>query len=160
MLLRTGVFTQVKRTTKLVTTFFYTGYSPLAPGTVGSLGGLVIYFLVRNNTSLYVFTTIFIFAMGILFSGQAEKIYGKKDAPAIVIDEVCGMLLSLLFVPFGVYSVVLGFFLFRLFDIFKPFPARSVERVPGSFGVMFDDVIAGLYTNIVLQIIFRFFVKS
>jgi len=145
----------VKRRIKAVTSFFYMGHSPFAPGTVGSLGGLIVYFLIKNNALLYGFVLIFLFALGILFAGEAEKIYKKKDEPRIVIDEVCGMLLTLFFVPVSVYSVVLGFLLFRVMDIMKPFPAKRIEKLAGSVGIMFDDVVAGIYANLILQVIFR-----
>ena len=74
----------------------------------------------------------------------------------IVIDEACGMLLSLYFVPFSMFSVILGFFLFRITDILKPWPAKRMEKLSGSMGIMFDDIVAAFYTNAILQIIARF----
>ena len=109
----------------------------------------------RNNEVLYAFTILFLFALGVLFAGEAEKVYRRKDPAMIVIDEACGMMLALFFVPFSLYSVILGFFLFRLFDILKPPPAKRLEKLTGSLGIMFDDVVAALYTNIILQIVFR-----
>ncbi len=90
-----------------------------------------------------------------LFAGEAEKIYGGKDAGMIVIDEACGILLSLFLVPFSLYSVILGFFLFRAMDVLKPPPAGRAEKLSGAAGVMLDDIVAALYTNIILQVIFR-----
>lgn len=145
----------MRKKVKLITSFFYLGHSPFMPGTVGSLGGLIVYFLVRYNDILYAFTILFLFTLGVIFAGEAEKIYKRKDPAMIVIDEACGMLLALFFVPFSLYSVMLGFFLFRIFDILKPPPARRLERLTGSLGIMFDDVVAALYTNIILQIVFR-----
>lgn len=145
----------MRRKVDLITSFFYLGHSPFMPGTVGSLGGLVIYFLVRNNDILYAFSILFLFTLGVLFAGEAEKIYKRKDPAMIVIDEACGMLLALFFVPFNLYSVIVGFFLFRIFDILKPPPARRLEKLTGSLGIMFDDIVAALYTNIILQVIFR-----
>ena len=75
----------------------------------------------------------------------------------IVIDEACGMLLSLFFVPYSLFLAVLGFFLFRVFDILKPPPAKRMEKLTGSMGIMFDDIVAALYTNFILQIIARIF---
>jgi phosphatidylglycerophosphatase A len=125
------------------------------PGTIGSFGGLVIYFFVFDNDFLYALSILLLFALGILFAGEAERHYGIKDPPAIVIDETCGMLLALFFVPPSIYSVILGFIFFRLFDILKPPPMRKIEKMKGSLGIMFDDIAAALYTNIFLQIIFR-----
>lgn len=145
----------MRKRVKLITSFFYLGHSPFMPGTMGSLGGMIVYFIVRNNDILYAFSILFLFTLGVLFAGEAEKIYKHKDPKMIVIDEACGMLLALFFVPFNTYSVILGFFLFRIFDILKPPPARRLERLTGSLGIMFDDIVVALYTNIILQIIFR-----
>jgi len=127
---------------------------------MGSLGGLVVYFLVRNNDILYGFSILFLFILGMLFAGEAEKVYKRKDAKMIVIDEACGMLLSLYFVPYSMFSVVLGFFIFRILDILKPWPAKRMERLTGATGVMFDDIVAAIYTNIILQVIFRIVAQS
>ncbi|MFH1189991.1 MAG: phosphatidylglycerophosphatase A [Candidatus Omnitrophota bacterium] len=148
----------MRKKVEFITSFFYLGHSPFMPGTMGSLGGLILYFIVRNNDILFAFSILFLFTLGVLFAGEAEKVYRRKDPAMIVIDEACGMLLALFFVPFSLYSVILGFFLFRIFDILKPPPARRLEKLTGSLGIMFDDVIAALYTNIVLQIIFRILV--
>ena len=129
------------------------------PGTMGSLAGLAIYFLVKRNEILYGFMILFLFMLGMLFAGEAEKIYKRKDANMIVIDEATGMLLALFTVPSNPFSIILGFFLFRIFDILKPPPAKAMEKVTGSMGVMFDDIIAAIYTNFILQIIFRFIIQ-
>ena len=147
----------MRKRIKLVTSFFYLGHSPFMPGTMGSLGGLAVYFLVRNNEILYGFSILFLFVLGIMFSGEAEKVYKQKDAKMIVIDEACGMLLALFFVPMNLFAVILGFFLFRIFDILKPPPAKKMEKLTGSLGIMFDDIVAAIYTNLILQVIFRFF---
>ena len=147
----------MRKRVKLITSFFYLGHSPFMPGTVGSLGGLMVYALVKNNEILYGFTILFLFMLGVIFAGEAEKIYKRKDARMIVIDEACGMLLALFFVPRTMFSVILGFFLFRILDILKPPPAKKVEKLTGSLGVMFDDIIAAIYTNIILQILTRIF---
>lgn len=149
----------MKKRIKLITSFFYLGHSPFMPGTMGSLGGLIVYFLVRDNEILYGFSILFLFLLGIMFSGEAEKIYKRKDAKMIVIDEACGMLLALFFVPMNLFAVILGFFLFRILDILKPPPAKRMEKLTGSLGVMFDDIVAAIYTNLALQIIFRFFMR-
>ena len=149
----------MRKRIKFITSFFYLGHSPFMPGTMGSLGGLLIYFLVKNNDLLYGFSILFLFVLGILFSTEAEKIYKRKDARMIVIDEGCGMLLALFFVPYSMFSVVIGFFLFRIFDILKPPPAKRMEKLTGGMGVMFDDIIAAIYTNLILQVMFRIFFR-
>ncbi len=147
----------MKKRIKFITSFFYLGHSPFMPGTMGSLGGLIVYFLVKDHDLLYGFSILFLFFLGVLFAGEAEKIYKHKDAKMIVIDEACGILLALFFVPYSMLSVILGFFIFRILDILKPPPAKKVEKLTGSLGVMFDDVIAAIYTNLILQVIFRIY---
>ena len=142
----------MRRLIKMTTSFFYLGHSPFAPGTLGSLAGLLIYFVVKDKLPIYVFSLLFVFFLGIIFSTEAERIYKRKDAKMIVIDEVCGMMLSMLLVPYNFWLMWLGFLLFRFFDIVKPPPAKRIEKFSGAFGVMFDDIIAAIYTNFILQI--------
>jgi len=138
---------------KTVSTFFYIGYLPLIPGTFGSLAGLCVFYLIKNDPFVYMLSTCFLIVLGFLISGQAERIYNRKDARCIVIDEVSGMLLSLMFIPYDIRLVIVGFFLFRILDALKPYPAGSLERFKGSIGIMSDDIVAGLYTNLILQVI-------
>jgi phosphatidylglycerophosphatase A len=145
----------MRRLIKFTTSFFYLGHSPLMPGTLGSLAGLLIYFVVKGSLPVYIFSVLFLFILGMMFSSEAERIYKRKDAQMIVIDEACGMMLSLLFIPYNFWIMFLGFLLFRLFDILKPPPARAIEKFSGAFGIMFDDIIAAIYTNFILQVITR-----
>ncbi|MDP3789863.1 MAG: phosphatidylglycerophosphatase A [Candidatus Omnitrophota bacterium] len=147
----------MRRLIKITTSFFYLGHSPFMPGTLGSLAGLVIYFVVKDKFPVYAFSIIFLFLLGILFATEAEKIYKRKDAQMIVIDEACGMMLAFFLVPYNVYIMILGFVLFRVLDILKPPPARRIEKFSGAFGVMFDDIIVAIYTNFILQIVARLF---
>ncbi|MCX5667077.1 MAG: phosphatidylglycerophosphatase A [Candidatus Omnitrophica bacterium] len=147
----------MRKIVKITTSFFYLGHSPFMPGTLGSLAGLLIYFVVKDKLPIYTFSVLFLFFLGILFSSEAERIYKRKDAKTIVIDEVCGMMLSLFLVPYSVWIMILGFALFRVFDILKPPPAKAIEKFSGAFGIMFDDIIAAIYTNFILQIICRIF---
>ncbi len=145
----------MKNPADFIASFFYVGHSPVMPGTIGALAGLLVYYVVKDNIVLYGFSIVFLFALGAIFSAEAEKIYKKKDAKAIVIDEVCGMLLTLYLLPYRVMVVIVGFIVYRFFDIVKPPPVRRVERLVGSWGVMLDDVIAAIYTNIILQVLVR-----
>ncbi len=149
-----------KKAVRLITSFFYLGRSPFMPGTIGSLGGLIAYFIVGRNEIVYAFAVLFLFTLGVLFSGEAERIYKRKDPSVIVIDEATGMLLALYCVPYSPLAVVLGFFLFRVFDILKPPPARQIDRRAGALAIMLDDVVAAIYTNLILQVIFRVFIIS
>ena len=140
---------------KALSTFFYIGYLPLIPGTFGSLAGLGIFYLIKGNSFVYILSTVSLTALGFLITAQAERVFNKKDARCIVIDEVSGMLLSLAFIPYSLKLAVIGFIIFRILDALKPFPAGRVENFQGSSGIMGDDIIAGLYTNIILQVLLR-----
>lgn len=134
---------------------FYSGYAPFASGTVGSLVGIAIYFLLEKlPLILYAILTAAILLCGVWLSDKAEAILGKKDSGVIVIDEIAGYLVTLFALPMTWQTVIGGFLLFRLYDIFKPFPIRMLEqRLPGGWGVMFDDILAGVYANLTLRIL-------
>jgi phosphatidylglycerophosphatase A len=140
---------------KTLSTVFYVGYLPFIPGTFASIVGLFLFYLIKDNIFLYIFFTLILIILGFLISGKAEKVFGKKDARFIVIDEVSGMLLALIFIPYEIKLVIMAFLLFRILDAFKPYPSDKLERLTGSIGIMSDDIIAGLYTNIILQIVLR-----
>lgn len=140
---------------KTIGTFFYIGYLPLIPGTFGSAAGVFLFYLFRASPFLNLGLTFFCLILGFFFSGRAEKIFGRKDARCIVIDEVSGMLISLIFIPYDPKLVVIVFLLFRILDALKPYPACRLQRLEGSIGIMADDIVAGLYTNIILQLVLR-----
>ncbi|MBU1091077.1 MAG: phosphatidylglycerophosphatase A, partial [Candidatus Omnitrophica bacterium] len=125
------------------------------PGTFGSLGGILLYYLIKDNTTIYVLITGLIILSGLIFTGEAEKVFGKKDAGFIVIDEVGGMLISLMFLPYDIRLVVVAFLVFRILDILKPYPAGKFQSLKAGLGVMSDDIVAGIYTNIILQVVVR-----
>lgn len=137
-----------------IATCGFLGYFPIAPGTAGSLLGVLIYW-VADLTPQISFVLIFLlFFLGIPVSGEAEKIFERKDAPRIVLDEVVGAFLSVSFLPREAAYIAAGFLLFRFFDIVKPFPIRRLEKkVKGGFGIMLDDLLAALYTNLILQLV-------
>jgi phosphatidylglycerophosphatase A len=145
---------------KPVITFFYFGYCPVAPGTAGSLAGLGLYFLVKDSPQFYLLAFALVTVAGVLLSGEGERIFGRKDPNCVVIDEVSGMLLSLALLPYDVRVVGAGFILFRVFDALKPFPADKLQSLKGSAGIMSDDIMAALYTNVLLQIVVRLNVIS
>lgn len=147
-----------KKLAILISTVLYIGYSPLAPGTTGTLIAIpLVLILSLFSPFTYGVTTGVIFFCGVWSSGKAELFFQKKDAPPIVIDEVVGFLISMFFLPPKWQYLFLGFFLFRFLDIVKPYPANFMNKqVKGGWGIVMDDVFAGIYTNIVLQII-RFF---
>jgi phosphatidylglycerophosphatase A len=139
----------------VLATGFGVGYSPVAPGTLGTLIAIpVYYFLSAIPSPIYEITLIGFFFLSVWISGNAEIFFGKKDDQRIVIDEMMGFLITMLWVPKTILFVTIGFFLFRLFDILKPFPIRRLEkRLKGGFGVVLDDVMAGVYANIILHLV-------
>lgn len=141
---------------ELLSTFFYIGYLPLIPGTWASLVALCLFYLLKDNPLVYALLLLLLLIIGFLTSGRAEeRIFFKKDARCIVIDEVVGMLISLMFIPYNIKSVIMAFIIFRILDALKPYPAGRFQNLKGSLGIMSDDIIAGLYTNIILQLVFK-----
>ncbi|MBI5682604.1 MAG: phosphatidylglycerophosphatase A [Deltaproteobacteria bacterium] len=139
-----------------LSTGFYTGYSPIAPGTVGTILGIPLgIFLSRFNTISQMLVIVILFFVFSFISGKAEEILGKKDASTIVCDEILGFLAAMFLIPYAFFNIIAVFFLFRLFDIWKPFPIRMIEnRIKSGYGIILDDVIAGVYANAVLRIAF------
>lgn len=136
---------------------FYSGYSPFAPGTAGSLVGIFIYLIPGVEQPIILIPlSILFFIIGVVTSSHLEKKLGD-DPSVVVIDEIVGMWVSLLFLPKQLAVYVGAFLLFRFFDIVKPTPARQAERLNGGWGIMLDDVFAGIYANIVIQIILLVF---
>ena len=130
----------------------YSGLSPFAPGTAGTVVGVFIYWCLKGFSPIwYALPMLAVFLLGIWAADRAEVLLGRKDSPSIVIDEIAGYLVAMFLVPAGLWYAAAGFFLFRFFDIMKPFPLRRLEKIPGGLGVMLDDIGAGVYTNLVLQ---------
>ena len=139
----------------LLATGFGVGYSPVVPGTLGTLVAVPVYLLLCHiPPPLYELTLVALFFLSTWLADRAEGYFGKKDDRRIVIDEITGFLVTMLWIPETTLSIVIGFFLFRIFDIVKPFPIRIVEKkFEGGWGVVLDDILAGIYANVVLQII-------
>lgn len=132
---------------------FGAGKIPFAPGTFGTLAAVPIYLLLRETGLLfYAVVTIALFGIGVWCCSETERDFGTKDMSAIVWDEIVGFLVAMFAVPAGWGWLAAGFLLFRLFDIWKPYPIRRLERMPGGFGVMIDDVLAGVYACLVLHV--------
>jgi phosphatidylglycerophosphatase A len=130
------------------------GYTPIAPGTAGTLVAIPIYyFLSFIPFPLYELTILTFFFFSSWIAERAQGYWQKRDDRRIVIDEMMGYFLTMLWVPRTFVFIVLGFFLFRLFDVVKPPPIRLLEKARGGYGVVLDDVMAGVYSNIILQII-------
>jgi phosphatidylglycerophosphatase A len=126
---------------------------PVAPGTVASALTVLVLWLVPFSHSALVVCFVIVTLVGTWAAHRAERVLGRKDPGAIVIDEVVGMTLSVLAFPLTLPTLAVGFLLFRLFDITKPFPARTSQRAPGGLGVMLDDLLAGLYAAGVLALL-------
>jgi len=134
----------------------YSGRFPVAPGTAGTVVGVLLYLLLKGAApGIYLAVCVLVAVLGTWAAGKAERLLGKKDSPSIVIDEIAGFLVSMLLVPGAWGYVTAAFFLFRFFDIAKPWPLFGLQRVPGGAGVMLDDLGAGIYTNVILQIAAR-----
>jgi len=139
-----------------VCTFGYIGYSPVAPGTAGSLAGLAVYAAMRWLGAGPVADALLIavlFALGTWSGTHAEQYFGGTDPGPGVIDEVVGMLVTLYLVPAGLAVAVVGFFVFRVLDVVKPFPANRLERLHGGLGMMADDAMSAVYSNLVLHLL-------
>ena len=150
-----------KNLIKLIATFFFVGCMPLMPGTWGTLAGVIVYLLVRHSIYLSLAAFISVLFLGFFTAGKAEDIFGKKDDKRIVIDEVCGILLLYILIPQSPLFFIAGFALFRLFDIFKVYPAGKLERLPGAWGIMADDILSALYSYLAVCVflIARTFLK-
>jgi phosphatidylglycerophosphatase A len=135
----------------------YLGFSPLVPGTVGTLAGVPVYWLLSGLPLVYwALCLIPLTWAAVWFAGRACEIYNVHDDRRVVIDEVIGYAVTTLGAPFSLASVVAGFFIFRFFDILKPWPAGLIDRrLPGGAGVVLDDAAAGVYGALTLQAAMR-----
>jgi len=140
----------------LIATGFYSGYLPKAPGTWGSLVGVLLVFLLHAlSLQIYLSVIAGLFIVGSFVAGEAEKILDNRDPGVVVIDEIVGMLITMIAVPVTPLTMALGFILFRVFDIAKPFPVNFFDQpFHGGLGIMLDDVVAGIYSLIIMQLIF------
>jgi phosphatidylglycerophosphatase A len=145
----------VTRLAVFIATVGYCGYFPVAPGTVGSAAGLVVYLLVwwAQSPIVEVALIAVLFAAGVWAGTTSERYFGGIDPGPIVLDEVVGMLITLAFIPVGISGALIGFLLFRLFDVVKPFPAGRFEKLHGGLGVMADDAMAAVYANLALRLV-------
>lgn len=145
-----------KYLSRTIATVFFVGYIPFASGTFGTLAGLgAIWLLSLDNSHIVVIAGVGIL-VGTVSAHVAEKDFHEKDSKYIVIDEFVGYFISIVFIPLTAGYMAAAFFLFRFFDVWKPFPIRNIEKtVNGGLGVMLDDVAAGIFTNFILQIVLQ-----
>ncbi len=141
----------VKKLKYIFATGFGCGYAPYIPGTVGSLVALLLFIFIPLQDYIWLAISIIMFFIGIWVSGTVEKDKGK-DPGIVVIDEFVGQWIALLFLPRILWIFIASFFVFRILDIIKPFPAADLEELDGGIGIMLDDIIVAIYTNMALQL--------
>lgn len=140
------------RTGLAIATAFGAGYAPKAPGTFGSAVGLLLWITLPHVLWIQLVAILVVAVVGSWSGTVAEEHFHRQDPGEVVVDEVAGMMVTLVFIPARGFGWMLAaFLLFRAFDIVKPFPVRHFERLPGGIGIMADDLMAGVYANIALR---------
>jgi phosphatidylglycerophosphatase A len=136
-----------------IASFGYVGFFPIAPGTAGSLAALALFAFIRwiGVSAIELSAIVAVFAFGVWAAHGTESAMGRKDPGVVVIDEVLGMLITLALLPLSLLGIALGFLLFRVLDVIKPYPAAQVEHLHGGLGIMADDAVAGLYAHLALR---------
>lgn len=137
---------------KNIATLGPVGYMPKAPGTAGTAAALLLVLLMKPSATVFIMLILVVTVLGVMASERAEKILKEKDSSHIVIDEVAGYLLAMVFLPQTTGYFVASFTLFRIFDILKPGPIRKLQHLSGGAGVMADDIAAGIISNLILQL--------
>ncbi|HOW85430.1 MAG TPA: phosphatidylglycerophosphatase A [Candidatus Aminicenantes bacterium] len=145
----------MKAIDRVLATFFGLGLVPLAPGTVASAAAAALYLLFLHDLAwpLYVLLVAALFLSGTAASARYALALGRPDPGRVVIDEVCGQLIALAFLPAGWTAAAVSFAFFRIFDIAKPWPIRRLEKLPGGWGIMADDVGAGLVAAVLSRLV-------
>ena len=143
----------MRRLGLFVATCGYLGYVPVAPGTFGSALGLGVFFAVRSSgsTTVELGVIALVFAVGLWCGTVAEHHFGGIDPGPVVLDEVLGMLITLALLPVNMTGAIVGFVVFRVLDVLKPWPSARFEKLPGGLGVMADDAMAAVYGNLVMR---------
>jgi phosphatidylglycerophosphatase A len=142
------------RLATLIATGLGSGYSPWAPGTAGSAVGLLLYVpLARAPVAAQLAATLLVFVVGVWAATATARRTGRKDPGLVVVDEIAGMWVAVLLMPFTAGVAIAAFFAFRAMDVVKPYPARDLERLPEGWGIMADDVMAGVYANLLVRVV-------
>ena len=141
-----------KKIAYILATGLGSGYSPVIPGTAGSFTAVLLFLLIPDLFIVQLFLICLVYFTGVWASKIIEADQGK-DPGIVVIDEIAGQWIALLFLPLSMKAVLTAFILFRVFDIWKPFPVNYMEKLPHGWGIMTDDVIAGIYANLSAQIV-------
>ena len=145
----------MRRLGLFIATCGYLGFVPVAPGTFGSAAGLVVFLAVRASGSIAVelAAIVLLFLVGVWSATQAEHHFGGIDPQPVILDEVVGMLITLAFLPVNWVGALVGFLVFRVLDVVKPWPAARLERLHGGLGVMADDGMAAVYGNLIMHVL-------
>lgn len=149
-----------ERLAYFIATAAYVGRIPIAPGTFGSVAGLVLYGLIvrtGGGSAIELLAILVTFVLGIWSAQVTERVLGGKDPGPVVIDEVLGMLVTMALLDVNPLGAFVAFLVFRLLDVIKPFPAGRFEHLPGGFGVMMDDAMAGVYGNLLMRGLIAFY---
>lgn len=150
---------QINIIEKLIGSGFYSGYVKTASGTFGSIVAVVIYLIPGfENPSIMIFFITLLILIGVPIARKFELLYGE-DPKEYTNDEVIGMWITLLFVPKKIWWILIAFLIWRVFDIIKPYPVRKLESVKNGWGVLLDDILAGIYSFVVIHLIIFFFNK-
>ena len=145
----------VDRFAMVIASFGMSGFFPVAPATFASaITAVLLYFVLPISSLAWAVLLVALMVVGVWSSGRLERMLGE-DPSAAVIDEVMGMTLTMIAAPITPFTLVIGFVLFRIFDVLKVWPGRRLERMHGGWGIMLDDVLAGIYAAVVLQVILR-----
>jgi len=149
-----------KKSILMISSGLGTGYSPVAPGTFGTLLASILYLLILPQNIYAYFAILIILGFTAVFvSAEADKLYESDDNPRIVIDEIVGLWVTMALLPKSIELAVIGFVLFRFFDVIKPLYIRQIQKLNGGWGIVADDVLAGIYSNIILQVLVRTLLK-
>ncbi len=138
---------------RILASGFGSGYMPVASGTWGSAVAMALYWLLFPRGDIAAAAALIAIIIGVPVSTRAERIYGTRDDSRIVIDELAGYWVAVAFLPFKPWIALAGFILFRVFDVTKPFFIRRSQALPGGWGIVIDDVLAGLFANAVLRVV-------
>lgn len=136
---------------KFIATFCFVGLAPVAPGSFGTLAGVFICVALAQHLLWYCVLFLMVTTVGIWASQETEMALGEKDPGCVVIDEVAGIMVTFFMIPLNLPVLIVGYFVFRAFDMFKIYPANRLEAMGGGVGIMTDDLLAGLYANLTLQ---------
>ncbi len=145
------------KTELIISTWFGIGFFPDAPGTYGTIAAIPFIIILDYAGKFYsILFLIFITALGIWAAGRSQVLLGRHDPGEVVVDEVAGIFLTMCLLQFSWISLSLGFIFFRIFDILKPYPIKRIEKLRGGFGIIMDDLFAGLYAFVAVKMVLYF----